>query len=213
MTNAGRRVSKIGLLGGSFDPVHVGHLRLAEVALQHLQLDEIRWIPVGQPWQKARQLAPGADRLAMVRAAIAHEPRFVADDIELRRGGPSYTLDTVLALQAARPQASCDWWLILGQDQCANLTSWQCWQELVARVRLAVACRGDAPVDVPLAVQPLATAERLPMPPMPVSSTAVRQRLHAGESPLVLAPDLLPAAVASYIADHHLYAPRGRAHL
>jgi nicotinate-nucleotide adenylyltransferase len=207
-----RPVSRIGLLGGSFDPVHTGHLKLAEVAMQHLQLDEIRWIPVGQPWQKARQLAPAADRLDMVRAAIAHEPRYVADDIELRRGGPSYTLDTVLALQAARPpQTSIEWWLIIGQDQCANFTSWQCWQELVARVKLAVACRGDAPVDVPLAVQPLATIEPLPMPPMAVSSTGIRQRLGAGDSPLVLAPDLLPAGVASYIADHHLYAPRGRA--
>ncbi len=208
-----RPVSRIGLLGGSFDPVHTGHLKLAEVAMQHLQLDEIRWIPVGQPWQKARQLAPAADRLDMVRAAIAHEPRYVADDIELRRGGPSYTLDTVLALQAARPQGQVAWWLIIGQDQCANFTSWQCWQELVARVKLAVACRDDAPVDVPLAVQPLATIEPLPLPPMAVSSTGIRQRLGAGDSPLVLAPDLLPGAVASYIADHHLYAPRGRAPL
>ncbi|HYR26038.1 MAG TPA: adenylyltransferase/cytidyltransferase family protein, partial [Aquabacterium sp.] len=72
-------VRRIGLMGGSFDPVHVAHVALAEEALQALALDEVRWIPAGQPWQKARQLAAGAHRLAMVQAAIAQEPRFVAD--------------------------------------------------------------------------------------------------------------------------------------
>jgi nicotinate-nucleotide adenylyltransferase len=230
-TTAAPAPRRIGLMGGSFDPVHTAHVQLAEVALAHLQLDEVRWIPVGQAWQKARELAPAADRLAMVQAAIAHEPRFVADDIELRRTGPSYTLDTVTALQAAQPATSTQWWLVIGQDQCANLPTWRGWQTLLSQVNLAVACRGDEPVAVPDLVQ-MALAEpslgdvqgapgeapsprlvRLPMPPMAVSSTAIRQRLGAGASPLVLAPDLLPAAVASYIADHHLYAPRGRAPL
>ncbi len=226
---------RIGLMGGSFDPVHTAHVQLAEVALAHLQLDEVRWIPVGQAWQKSRELAPAADRLAMVQAAIAHEPRFVADDIELRRQGPSYTLDTVTALQAAQPEARTQLWLLIGQDQCANLPTWRGWQALLSQVNLAVACRGDEPVAVPEAVQQALAAPRgagaepdadaasgqapsprlvrLPMPPMAVSSTAIRQHLGAGASPLVLAPDLLPAAVASYIADHHLYAPRGRAPL
>jgi nicotinate-nucleotide adenylyltransferase len=222
---------RIGLMGGSFDPVHTAHVQLAEVALAHLQLDEVRWIPVGQAWQKARELAPAADRLAMVQAAIAHELRFVADDIELRRSGPSYTLDTVMALQAAQPEAQAQWWLIIGQDQCANLPTWRGWQTLLSRVNLAVACRGDEAVNVPAPVQealvasgsagepgspgqaPTGRLVRLPMPPMAISSTAVRQRLGAGDAPLVLAPHLLPAPVASYIADHHLYAPRGRAPL
>jgi nicotinate-nucleotide adenylyltransferase len=206
------RIGRIGLMGGSFDPIHTGHLALAETALQHLQLDEIRWIPAGQPWQKARQLAPAADRLAMVRAATAHDPRHVVDDIELKRSGPSYTLDTVRALQAegadsAHPRAH--WWLIIGQDQCANLPTWHGWTELLSRVALAVAARGDAVVDVPEAVRAAAIhgIERLPMPLVPVSSTAIRARLSAGESPLDLAPALVPASVASYIADHHLYAP------
>ncbi len=202
------RIGRIGLMGGSFDPIHTGHLALADAALQHLQLDAIRWIPAGQPWQKTRQLAPAADRLAMVRAATAHDGRHVVDDIELKRSGPSYTLDTVRALQA-QAEAGTQWWLVIGQDQCANLPTWHGWAELLSRVGLAVAARGDAVVDVPEAVRAAAIhgIERLPMPPMPVSSTAIRARLAAGESPLDLAPALVPASVASYIADHHLYAP------
>ena len=78
-------------MGGSFDPVHSAHVALAASALAHLQLDEVRWIPVGQAWQKARRLAPAADRVAMVQAAIAHEPRFVLDLTEVQRDGPSFT--------------------------------------------------------------------------------------------------------------------------
>jgi len=92
-------------MGGSFDPVHVAHVALAELALRHLALDEVRWIPVGQAWQKARRLAPAEARLAMVAAATAHEPRFVVDRLEVDRAGPSYTLETVRALQARADQA------------------------------------------------------------------------------------------------------------
>ena len=81
MTRGGRRV---GIMGGSFDPVHVAHVALAESALVALRLDEVRWIPVGQPWQKARQLAPAEHRVAMVERAVAHEPRFTVDRIEVR---------------------------------------------------------------------------------------------------------------------------------
>jgi nicotinate-nucleotide adenylyltransferase len=198
---------RIGLMGGSFDPVHCGHVALAEVAMRQLQLDQVRWIPAGQPWQKARQLAPAADRLAMVRAATAHDPRHVVDEIELKRSGPSYMLDTVRALQTEAPVTAL-WWLIIGQDQCANLPTWHGWTELLGRVGLAVAARGDSLVAVPEAVRAAALhgIENLAMPPMPVSSTAIRARVAAGESPLVLAPELAPASVASYIADHHLYA-------
>ena len=198
-------------MGGSFDPVHLAHLKLAEVALQTLDLDEVRWIPAGQPWQKARQLAAAEHRLGMVQAAIANEPRFVADDIELRRQGPSYTLDTVRALQTERPDVA-QWWLILGQDQCANLPTWHGWRELLGRVGLAVAARGDAAIDVPEAVRQAAGHDirALPMPAMDVSSTAIRAHLNAGGSPLALADGLVPAGVARYIANHHLYAPQGQ---
>ena len=134
-------MKRVGLFGGSFDPVHNAHVALATTALDQLRLDELRWIPVGQPWQKSRQVSDGADREAMVRLAIAGEPRFVVDRSELRRRGVSYTLDTVRELVAAEP--GTEWVLILGQDQYASLHTWRDWRELVARVTLAIANRPD----------------------------------------------------------------------
>lgn len=196
---------RVGVMGGSFDPVHVAHVALAEAALRHLALDEVRWIPVGQAWQKARALAPGPDRLAMVQAAIAHEPRFVLDDCEIRRAGPSYTIDTVRALQAQQPGAQ--WVLIIGQDQYANLPTWHGWEELLARLTLAVACRGDAQPEPPPALRDRAhSVVRLPLPPYHVSSTDIRARLARGEAPDTLVPALVAKPVARYIANHQLYA-------
>ena len=113
---------RIGLFGGSFDPVHNAHLALARSALRELALDEVRWIPAGQPWQKTRSLTDAAHREAMVALALEGEPRFVLDPIELQRAGPSYMLDTVRALQIAQPAAQ--WFLLLGQDQHAGLSTW-----------------------------------------------------------------------------------------
>ncbi|WP_245503458.1 nicotinate-nucleotide adenylyltransferase [Aquabacterium lacunae] len=202
---------KLGLMGGSFDPVHQAHVALATTALQHLALEAVHWVPVGQPWQKTRQLAPAEHRLAMVRAATQHEPRFVVDDIELRRSGPSYTLDTVQALQVQHPQAQ--WRLIIGQDQYANLHTWHGWQDLLARVTLAVACRGDQrpQPSATLAAHPH-RVEVLPMPPMNLSSTDIRARLARGERAQTLAPAMVSETVAGYIDNHHLYAP-GHTHL
>ncbi|WP_290688120.1 nicotinate-nucleotide adenylyltransferase [Aquabacterium sp.] len=204
-----RAARRVGLMGGSFDPVHRAHVELAETALRHLHLDEVRWIPVGQPWQKARQLAAPRHRLAMVQAATAHEPRFVVDAIELNRDGPSYTRDTVRMLQTASTEPT-DWFLIIGQDQYANFPTWQGWHELLQALTLAVACRGH---DLPAAPQALAglayRVVELPMPPLNVSSTDIRARLARGEDPLTLAPELVSAPVARYIATHQLYAPGG----
>lgn len=196
-------------MGGSFDPVHRAHVELADVALRHLQLDEVRWIPVGQPWQKARQLVARDDRLAMVELATAHEPRFKVDPIELDRDGPSYTRDTVRALQEAATEPT-EWFLIIGQDQYANFPTWQGWHELLQALTLAVACRGhDLPV-APAAMQGMAyRVVELPLPPLNVSSTDIRARLARGEDPISLAPELVSAPVARYIATHQLYAPGG----
>jgi nicotinate-nucleotide adenylyltransferase len=209
---AGMHARRIGLMGGSFDPVHQAHVALAHTALEHLQLDEIRWIPVGQPWQKTRQLAPAAHRLAMVRLATEHEPRFVVDTTELDQPGPSYTLDTVRSLLARPEGQGAELFLIIGQDQYANLHTWHGWQALLTLVTLAVARRG--------AQRPQPSAELaavphrmvpLPMPPMTVSSTDIRARLSQGrpgeDVAQTLAPALVPEAVAGYIANHQLYAP------
>jgi nicotinate-nucleotide adenylyltransferase len=195
-------VKRIGLFGGSFDPVHNAHVVLAATALDQLELDELRWIPVGQPWQKARRLADGADREAMVRLAIAGEPRFTLDRIELRRDGPSFTLDTVRELVAAEPGAR--WFLILGQDQYASLHTWRDWGELLGLVTLAIANRPGAALAVNTQI---ARAEHrtVQLPMMDVSSTEVRRRVAAGESIAGLVPD----AVARYIEEHRLYSAAG----
>jgi nicotinate-nucleotide adenylyltransferase len=196
------RFGRVGLLGGTFDPVHVAHLALATAALQALRLDQVRWVPAGQPWQKARQVTAAHHREAMVRLAIADEPRFVLDRIELERIGPSYTLDTVKALAASHPHT--EWFLIIGADQYAGLHTWVDWRDLLGRVVLAVA---NPPGPMP-AVHPdvLAFPHRaVPLPMLDISSTDVRQRVQRGAD----ISALVPPEVARYIETHHLY--RGHA--
>ena len=191
-------LKRIGLFGGSFDPVHNAHIALAQSALDHLALDQVRWVPAGQPWQKTRPLTPAADREAMVRLAIQNEPRFTLERCELQRHGPSYTLETVRELQAAQPAAQ--WFLILGQDQYAGLRSWHGWQELLSRVTLAVANRPGAPRLGDPGLMRMAHQE-IALPMMDMSSSAIRQCVAEGRDFTSMVPD----AVARYIDQHHLY--------
>ena len=195
-------MKRVGLFGGSFDPVHNAHVVLAATALDQLKLDELRWIPVGKPWQKTRRLSDAADREAMVRLAIAGEPRFVLDRTELRRRGSSFTLDTVRELAAAEPGAK--WFLILGQDQYASLHTWRDWRELLGLVVLAIANRPGAALAVNTQIARVEHQAVL-LPMMDVSSTEVRRRVAAGES----IADLVPDAVARYIEQHRLYLAAG----
>jgi nicotinate-nucleotide adenylyltransferase len=187
---------RVGLFGGSFDPVHNAHVALAEVALAQLQLDEVRWVPTGRPSQKTRLLADAADREAMVRLAIAGEPRFVLDRSELRRSGVSYTLDTVREFAAAEPGS--EWFLILGQDQYAALHTWRDWRELLGLVTLAIANRPDTAPNVQVAA---VAHQVVSLPMMDISSTEVRRLVAAGK-PIA---GLVPEAVASYIERRRLY--------
>ena len=191
-------MTRIGLFGGTFDPPHVAHVALARAALQTLALDAVRWIPAGQPWQKTRAVTPAAHRAAMVALAIADEPRFVLDRIEIERAGPSVTLDTVRALQAAVPDAQ--WTLLIGADQYASLHTWVGWPELLARVVLAVANRpGSAP---PVHADVLRHPHRVvPLPMLDVASTDIRARVAEGR-PI---DGLVPPEVARYIDRHNLY--------
>jgi nicotinate-nucleotide adenylyltransferase len=189
---------RIGLFGGSFDPVHNAHLALARQALQELQLDELRWVPVGQAWQKSRPLTAAVHREAMLRLAIAGEPHFVLEGCELRRAGPSYTLDTVRELQAATPGAQ--WFLVIGQDQYAGLHTWFGFEQLLPLVTLAVAQRPGAPAEADARVRAAAQVP-LALPPTAVSATELRARLAAGQD----IGALVPPPVALYIRQQGLY--------
>ena len=195
---------RVGLFGGSFDPVHVGHVALAHAALAQLGLDAVRWIPVGTAWQKSLQFAGCAHREAMVRIAISGEPRFVLDRTEIRRKGPSFTLDTVREKVAYEPEI--DWLLILGEDQYAGLHTWRDWRELVSLVMIAIAERPGVSAEADPQVAELARTVRIAFPEIDVSSTDVRERVAAGR-PI---GDLVPPGVARYIDQHGLYGARTR---
>jgi nicotinate-nucleotide adenylyltransferase len=190
--------TRVGILGGSFDPIHNAHLALAQAALTGLGLAQICFVPAGQPWQRAPLKAAPQHRLAMVRLAVKEQPHFTVDEIELQRSGASYTIDTVDALRTRQPHTNFT--LLLGADQWARLTTWHRWQELVQRVDIAVAQRGDTPLVTPpeLINMPVHTIAMLPMN---TSSTQIRARLAGGASIAGLVPD----AVARYIAQHQLY--------
>ena len=197
---------KIGLFGGSFNPPHLAHLALARLARDELQLDELRWLPAGQPWQKpAGSLAPAEHRAAMVGLLTHGEVGFVVDEREIRRPGPSTTIATVRELKDEQPGAEIV--LVIGQDQYANLDTWRDAAQLRSLVTLAVAAR-----DGCLPSPPAAWADiphrlvLLPLPPMAISATEIRQRL-AQQQPIEA---LVGKAVAGYIDQHHLYrAPPG----
>ncbi len=194
----GLNARRVGLFGGSFDPVHSAHVALAQAALDKLPLDEVRWIPAGQPWQKPGAMTPAAHRVAMVALAIASEPRFVLERIELQRSGPSYTLDTVRALAQAEPDH--EWVLIIGQDQYTALHTWRDWQTLLGLVVLAVANR-PGPVQAPRAEVRKFQHRMVPLPMLDISSTDIRLRIARG---LPIA-HLVPPEVARYIEFHGLY--------
>jgi len=194
-------VVKTGLFGGSFDPVHLAHLSLAQHALDQLNLDQVLWLPAGRPWQKTgRGLASPAHRRAMVELMVADEPRFAVDDSELERDGASYTIDTVRARLALNPAEQL--FLVIGQDQYERLHTWRDWRELLSRVTLAVAARAGQEVRGSDEVQAEPhNMRKLAMPALHVSSTQVRELASRGEDIRPLVGD----AVAGYIAQHRLY--------
>ncbi len=202
---------RLGILGGTFNPPHLGHLALARCALAQLGLERVLLVPSSVPPHKQAEADPGAEhRLRMCELAVAGEPCLEVCPLEVRRGGPSYTVDTLLALRSLHPEASLT--LILGSDVARTLPSWQRPDEVVALAGIAVAAReGDeglgnaaveGPGDAALAPAMPAGAVALRMPVLPVSSSLVRARVARG-APL---DGLVPPAVAAYIAEHSLYA-------
>lgn len=188
---------RIGLLGGSFDPPHVGHRLAASDAFEALELDRLIWVPAAnQPLKTRQEVTAAGHRLAMVRLAVDGDPRFEVSTIEIDRGGLSYTVDTLAALAGCWPSATLFW--LAGADV---LTSFQRWREPERIAQLAtvvVLRRSGEGADVsgmPAGTQALATRR------VDVSSTEIRERVRAGKSIRGFVPD----AVAEYIAAERLY--------
>ncbi|MHC8946841.1 nicotinate-nucleotide adenylyltransferase [Advenella incenata] len=194
-------MKKIGLLGGSFNPVHLAHLAMARTALRALNLDEVQLIPAGNPWQKQPLRISGAQRLEMLTLAIADEPGIVINDIEINREGATYTIDTLRNL----PRDAKYYWL-LGTDQLNNFCTWQNWQEITDYVTLTVAWRTGYPLHIPPELDTLMRRDgkgliTLPFKAMDVSSTEIRSRIQQGQD----ASAFVPAPVLDYINTHGLY--------
>lgn len=141
-------VRRVGLLGGTFDPPHVAHV-VAAAGCGPLGLDEVRLVVAHRPWQKVgdRQITAAPDRLALVEAAVAAVPGLRASDVELRRGGDSFTIDTLTDLAATEPEAA--WFVIVGADVAAGLATWHRWRELPARAMFVVVTVGQGPDSDP----------------------------------------------------------------
>jgi nicotinate-nucleotide adenylyltransferase len=211
----------IGLLGGSFDPIHLGHLQLAQDALAQLGLAEVRFVPAGRPWQKG-VLTAAEHRAAMVLAAIRDEPRFLLDMCEVERPGPTYTIDTLRQLRTALGDR-VPLVLIIGSDQFERLDTWRGWNRLLDYAHLAVARRADAVLAPDWTLQEFfnahwarpATALATPrgcvveidMTPVDASATEIRALLaqpHGAQRDARLTA-VVPAAVLDYIRAHRLY--------
>jgi len=193
-------VKGIGLLGGSFDPIHAAHLALARHALRELGLEQVQLVPARQPWQRGPLAASASDRRAMIELALAGEPGLALNPMELERDGPTYTIDTLRNLPPGRYV-----WL-LGADQLANFCTWRDWQEIVSRVELAVAHRPGTPLVPPPELQAwLETHGRrlteLPFEEMAISASEIRSRLEQG----LPVSGMLPPAVDDYIRNRRLY--------
>jgi nicotinate-nucleotide adenylyltransferase len=211
--SSGPGENALGILGGTFDPPHLAHLRIAEEAREILGLSRILFIPAGEPWQKAdRPVTPGRLRVAMLQRAIAGNPAFELDTREVDRGGPSYTVDTMEALAAGGGPA--DPWFILSSEALAGFATWREPDRILALARLCVVPRGDVPATAVAAFRARfrVAEDRLVVldhPRLAISSTDIRARVRAGRSIRYLVPD----AVATLIAEYALYtaAPRSAA--
>lgn len=187
----------IGIFGGTFDPPHLGHERAARAAADALELDEVLWVVASDPYLREQApTASGADRLAMVEAACDADPRFVASDLELTRGGPSYSVDTARALRASHPGARLV--LIVGADLVAGLPSWHEAAELAQLVEVAVVPRPGSPA--PSAPEGFAT-QLLPMEAVDLSSSVLREALASGATPA----QGLAEGVVRVLTERHLY--------
>jgi nicotinate-nucleotide adenylyltransferase len=209
MTPGARRAPRaIGILGGTFDPVHLGHLALADEALRVLDLERIDFVPNADPPHKQGQpVTPAHHREAMVALAIAADPRFVLSRLELERPGPSYAVDTVAVMaERSRAEGRPEPWFVVSADVLDGLDSWRDPDRVLELCRFAVAPRpGSEALDWRWVSANLPGRESrfafLPGPELDIAATTVRERVARGQG----ISDLVPEEVADYIAAHSLY--------
>ena len=194
---------RLGVVGGTFDPMHNGHLGAAEAAIDCAELDQVVFVPTGTPPHRPPTVATAEQRLQMCRLATADDPRFIVSDVEVMRSGPSYTVDTLLALRGANPHAEL--FLVLGWDAAALFRSWHRPQEVMALAPIVVVTR---PGRRPPTPQDLAAAGLQPgrvvvceRSTPAVSASEIREAVRDGRSISALVPE----AVERYIASAHLY--------
>lgn len=192
---------RIGLLGGSFDPIHLAHIALAKAAQQYLALDEVQLILAKQPWQKPTLNASAQHRLQMVKLATDDEPGLIINTMELERPGKTYTIETLEQL----PDGHEYYWLF-GADQLQNFCTWHRWEDIASRVTLIAATRPGADLQTPIELQRRIDAgqaklDMLPFEPMAISSSQLRERLARGSD----VNEWLNPMVAQYIAHNNLY--------
>jgi len=198
---------KIGILGGSFDPIHAGHLAIAEAARERHGLEKVLLIPAGRPPHKPGDLAPAADRLAMLRLAVEGRPGLEASDIEIQRHGPSYTVDTLEHLARAVPEA--DLFFIIGVDSLHEFFGWRNAKRILELARIVTVTRPGWGADfdpasfpgVPAETIRRIEADHVEIPGVAAESTRIREAVRRGEP---IDRDV-PANVADYIRRRGLY--------
>lgn len=201
-------MSRVGILGGSFDPPHAGHLMIAREAMERAGLDSVLFIPAGEQWLKEGQdVAPADHRLAMTRLLIGSDAAFAVSDMEITRPGPTYTVDTLRELRETSPPGT-EYYFILGEDSVADLPRWHNPQELVTLCRFIAMPRAGAEgrPDLTAACDAVpGLRERVTVledaPRMDVSSSSVRSMVKAGED----LSGLVPEQIVDYLTKHGLY--------
>jgi nicotinate-nucleotide adenylyltransferase len=187
---------RLGVMGGTFDPIHLGHLVAAEAAAEHFKLDSVIFIPAGDPWQKTTY-ASAQDRLAMTKLAVARYSNFQVSTIDIDRPGPTYTVDTLQELKKLEPSAEL--FFITGADSLSGIGTWKQVEELWPLATFVGVSRPGHALKAPIYAG--ARIELLEIPALSVSSTGIRAKVDSGES----IDDLVPEAVSEYIKDQNLY--------
>src|SRR5579859_5106732 len=189
---------RVGIMGGTFDPIHHGHLVAASEVASRFELDEVVFVPTGEPWQKsARQVSPAEHRYLMTVIATASNPRFWVSRVDIDRAGPTYTVDTIRDIAAQR--AGADLFFITGADALAQILSWKDGEQAIALARFVGVTRPG--YELSDAHLPSDSATLLDVPAMAISSSDVRERVQKGQPIWYLVPD----GVVQYINKHGLY--------